>query len=67
VLRPDDLVEVALLPETGERTTDDDPRGRREWLLPEQIPERSAVVPRGFGRWWRPGGGRSESQPEFIF
>jgi penicillin-binding protein 1A len=65
VPRPDDLVEVALLPETGERTTDDDPRGRREWLLPEQIPERSAVVPAGSDDG--AAGGRSESQPEFIF
>ncbi len=67
--RPEDLVEVALLPETGQRTTDDDPRGRREWLLPEQIPERSASIPAvtddpETGENRSP---RIESQPEFIF
>lgn len=69
IVRPDDLVEVALLPETGERTTDDDPRGRREWLLPEQIPERSARVPieRGDGATREEGGTRVQQQPEFIF
>ncbi|MBS0002718.1 MAG: peptidase, partial [Thioalkalivibrio sp.] len=69
VERPEDLVEVALLPETGQRTTDDDPRGYREWLLPEQIPERSASLPPGAeDADAREGGGRRiESQPEFIF
>jgi penicillin-binding protein 1A len=65
VPKPADVVPVALLPETGERTTDDDPRGRREWLLPEQIPERrGAVIPA------TPDAGpgeRGHSQPEFIF
>ncbi len=69
VERPIDLVEVALIPETGERTTDDDPRGRREWLLPEQIPQRSAHIPSGTGETGnREETGRQiESQPEFIF
>jgi penicillin-binding protein 1A len=65
VPRPEDLVEVALLPDTGERTTDDDPRGRREWLLPEQIPERSALVPADPEEG--AAGDRSDAQPEFIF
>ncbi|MGM0813715.1 penicillin-binding protein 1A [Thioalkalivibrio sp.] len=67
--RPEDLVEVALLPETGQRTTDDDPRGYREWLLPEQIPERSASIPSAADDPDAREGGRRgiESQPEFIF
>lgn len=69
IVRPDDLVEVALLPETGERTTDDDPRGQREWLLPEQIPQRSARIRSGAeDTGAREESGRPiESQPEFIF
>lgn len=69
VPRPEDLVEVALLPDTGERTTDDDPRGRREWLLPDQIPQRSARIPSGNEDAGQPEErGRSmDSQPEFIF
>ncbi len=65
VPRPEDLVEIALLPDTGERTTDDDPRGRREWLLPEQIPERSTRVPSATDD--DGAGGRRDAQPEFIF
>jgi len=65
VPRPEDLVEIALLPDTGERTTDDDPRGRREWLLPEQIPERSTGVPSGADD--AGAGERRDAQPEFIF
>lgn len=65
VERPADLVRVAILPDTGERTTDDDPRARPEWLLPEQIPERSTLsVPVDPGS---PTGQARESQPEFIF
>ena len=63
--RPEDLVEVALLPDTGERTTDDDPRGQREWLLPEQIPERSARIPANPDD--DAAGSRNDTQPEFIF
>ena len=44
--RPDDLVERAILPETGRPTSMDDPRGRVEWVLPEQFPE--------FGGWAPP-------------
>ncbi len=65
VERPADLVRIAILPDTGERTTDDDPRARPEWLLPEQIPERSTLsVPVDPGS---PTGQARESQPEFIF
>jgi penicillin-binding protein 1A len=65
--RPEDLVEISLLPETGERTTHNDPRGRREWLMPEQIPERSAQLPRDSRQ--RSGTETSpiQTQPEFIF
>jgi penicillin-binding protein 1A len=43
--RPDDLVERAILPETGRPTRVDDPRGRVEWVLPEQLPEYGGWVP----------------------
>ncbi len=67
--RPEGLIDVALLPETGERTTDDDPRGQREWLLPEQIPERSARIPANPDADAEDGRNdtRNHTQPEFIF
>lgn len=67
VPRPEDLVEIALLPETGERTTHNDPRGRREWLMPEQIPERSARLPRDSVQSSGSESQAIERQPEFIF
>jgi penicillin-binding protein 1A len=72
--RPDDLVERAILPETGRPTRMDDPRGRVEWVLPEQLPE--------YGGWAPPNPEGSpvetpgepalppkipDAQPEFIF
>ncbi len=65
--RPDELVPVALLPDSGQRTTDDDPRGRREWLLPEQIPERSALMPSQGSEGEADSSDRIDTQPEFIF
>ena len=76
VARPDDLVEVAILPESGTRTTLNDPRGRREWVLPQQIPAAAAwspPPPRESSRDSNNGdapvqpGIPLESQPEFIF
>jgi len=72
--RPDDLVERALLPETGRPTRMDDPRGRVEWVLPGQIPEHagwSAPDPTGLAVEVpeRPAlpPDVPETQPEFIF
>ncbi|AHE99353.1 penicillin-binding protein 1A [Thioalkalivibrio paradoxus] len=68
VPRPDDLVEVVLLPETGQRTRDDDPRGQREWLLPAQIPESTARSPDPAEPEADDGGMPGiGAQPEFIF
>ncbi len=65
VERPAELVRVAILPETGQRTTDDDPRARPEWLLPEQIPERG--IPSAPAAPGSPAGQTRDAQPEFIF
>jgi penicillin-binding protein 1A len=68
IRRPDDLVEVALLPETGQRTGIDDPRGRREWVLPAQIPESGGWTPPDNGDLGGAAPDRAlETQPEFIF
>lgn len=67
VPRPLDLVQINLLPETGERTTLNDPRGRPEWLTPTQIPERTPLLPRRTGDNDSSMPVTIESQPEFIF
>jgi penicillin-binding protein 1A len=74
IRRPDDLVERAILQETGRPARMDDPRARVEWVLPEQLPE--------YGGWSMPDPGGftvegleqperppdvPETQPEFIF
>ncbi|AGA35109.1 Multimodular transpeptidase-transglycosylase [Thioalkalivibrio nitratireducens DSM 14787] len=68
VSRPDDLVEVVLLPETGQRARDDDPRGQREWLLPAQIPEHGTWAPDPAEPATEDGTAPTiGAQPEFIF
>jgi len=69
VPRPQDLVQVTLLPETGERVRDNDPRGRQEWLLPVQIPPLSTrlTVPPSTGAGEVTPASITTQQPEFIF
>ena len=72
--RPDDLVERAILPETGRPTSLDDSRARVEWILPEQLPEYGgASMPDPEGAAVEAGEQPAippdvpETQPEFIF
>lgn len=79
VARPEHLVEIAVLPESGLRTEMSDPQGRREWVLSHQIPERSSwsapaplTLPEeqasDTGETSTPAPPRpAETQPEFIF
>ncbi|WP_026300809.1 penicillin-binding protein 1A [Thioalkalivibrio sp. ALE23] len=58
--RPDDLVRVGILPDGGRAPDAGDSRATTEWLLPQQIPERSRSIP-GDNRNGR------DQQPESVF